>query len=489
MKEARSVTALRQLGSEGLARDADAPCLLSLSDSLSLSLSLSFSLSLSLCPWRPRQPPGLPHARSLLLRAPQLGEARAGRVAELKRRARLDRLPRVHDHHPVALHDGVEPVGDGEHGGVGHLAAQRLLDQLVRLHVDGSGRLVEDENARALEQRPRHADELPLTHRQVGAALVDRFAEPIGVLAHRATDGARVERVPQLRVGRLGEGVEVLAQRAGEEDRVLRDDCEPRAQRRQRHRRDVDSVEEDGARAHLAHPEEGHQDGRLAGAGAADDPDLLARRDVEAEVGEDIGQSRPVAHPNAREADGALGRPRRGGRGRRPGRRFLGLELRVLREPLDGDHHRLERREVAQQIVERVRHARRVRERQAGEAGRRLAASAVCEVRGDGEERREREQEVGQELEPHRQPPIGRVHDEGSARVCVEAANRRLLEARRDAHRGDRRRAVERLGEGGVDGRARDGLEPLQLARRGSVVLCAEEVDDGERQQREEHVL
>ena len=66
----------------------------------------------------------------------------------------------------------MQPVRDGEHRAVGELRPDGLLDEVVRLHVDGGGGLVQHEEARLAQQSARQADQLTLPHAQVLAALV-----------------------------------------------------------------------------------------------------------------------------------------------------------------------------------------------------------------------------------------------------------------------------------------------------------------------------
>ena len=46
---------------------------------------------------------------------------------------------------PVAGEDGVQPVSDGDHGAVGELALYQARHLLVRHHVHGGGRFVQDQ--------------------------------------------------------------------------------------------------------------------------------------------------------------------------------------------------------------------------------------------------------------------------------------------------------------------------------------------------------
>lgn len=59
------------------------------------------------------------------------------------------------------------------------------MDLLVRLGVDGSRRLVENENLAVAKERPTEAHELALAGTQVAASLVDVSVE-LAVLSARA---------------------------------------------------------------------------------------------------------------------------------------------------------------------------------------------------------------------------------------------------------------------------------------------------------------
>ena len=62
------------------------------------------------------------------------------------------------------VHDGVEPVRDGQHGAVEELGPDGRLDEVVSLKVDRGRGLVEDQNLGLSQQGSGQAHELPLAH-------------------------------------------------------------------------------------------------------------------------------------------------------------------------------------------------------------------------------------------------------------------------------------------------------------------------------------
>src|SRR5262245_15866 len=87
--------------------------------------------------------------------------------------ALLDQPPTVEDQDRVGLQDRREAVGDHEAGPAGHDPLEGGLDQRLRLRVEVGGRLVEDQDARVLENDPRQRDPLLLAAGEAVAALPD----------------------------------------------------------------------------------------------------------------------------------------------------------------------------------------------------------------------------------------------------------------------------------------------------------------------------
>ena len=79
----------------------------------------------------------------------------------------LSGLSVAHDENAVGVHDGLEPVGDGDDCGVLKAFANGLLDERVGARVDVGGRLVDEHQSAVAQRRPRNAHQLLLPHRQV----------------------------------------------------------------------------------------------------------------------------------------------------------------------------------------------------------------------------------------------------------------------------------------------------------------------------------
>ena len=117
------------------------------------------------------------------------------------------------------------------------------------------------------------------------------------------------------RLARLGPSIEDVVEGGAVEHRgFLRDHRDLAPQPLLREVADVDPVQRHAPRLHIVQPQQQVHEGRLAGAGAADQPDLLARRNDEREVAHAAG---PLSVLKVRrlEGDAAAG----GLRGRRAG--------------------------------------------------------------------------------------------------------------------------------------------------------------------------
>ena len=129
---------------------------------------------------------------------------------------------------------------DDEAGPAGHQPFQRLLDEPFGRRVDAGSRLVQDEQRRVLQQRPRDAHPLLLAHAELHASFTDPRIIPIPQAFDEliAVGGARGGE--QFLLARIKPPIKnVLAESAVEEKRFLADDGNLRAQGVQGHSSEV----------------------------------------------------------------------------------------------------------------------------------------------------------------------------------------------------------------------------------------------------------
>lgn len=69
-----------------------------------------------------------------------------------------------HPHSPVTVHDGVEPVSNGDSRAVGELLLDGHLDQVISLYIHRSSGLIHDQNLGFPKQGPGQAQQLPLPY-------------------------------------------------------------------------------------------------------------------------------------------------------------------------------------------------------------------------------------------------------------------------------------------------------------------------------------
>jgi len=140
------------------------------------------------------------------------------------------------------------------------------------------GRLVQDQDLGVAEEGARERHELALAGREIRTPLGDLGLEPAAAADERAIEADPADRVVEGGgLVRLTER-DVLGQRAGEQDHVLRHDRDPPAELGEREVPHVDAIELDRTAIALVEPREHLDHGRLAGARRADDRDRCAAR-------------------------------------------------------------------------------------------------------------------------------------------------------------------------------------------------------------------
>src|SRR5690242_18591700 len=144
----------------------------------------------------------------------------------------------------VGAPDGRKAVGDHNHGAVLHQIGKRLLYQHFTLGVEVAGGLVQNQDGRVLDQRPRDGDALALAAAELEAASADH-----GLIAVRQT---RDEIVRQRGFGGGADGLgrhvraairNVVGDRVVEDKGFLRDDADLRAQAGKRYGADVAAID------------------------------------------------------------------------------------------------------------------------------------------------------------------------------------------------------------------------------------------------------
>ena len=130
--------------------------------------------------------------------------------------AALGRDPAVLEHdHLVGQRDRGHAVGDHEGGAPLHDLAERLLDPALGGGVHAGGGVVQDQDARARQQRAGDGHALALAAGQRQAALADQRVVAVGQVGHHLGQAGAVGGLLDLLVGGVGAGVgDVLAQRS-----------------------------------------------------------------------------------------------------------------------------------------------------------------------------------------------------------------------------------------------------------------------------------
>ena len=170
---------------------------------------------------------------------------------------------------------------------------------------DRTGRLVEDQQLRAGQERARDGDQLLLAGADVAAVVAHPGVVSVGQRVHEPVHvGGRCGLDDLVLVGIRPAVGDVLEDRAAEQPGVLQHHPDPRPQRLPADRRDVDAVDEDPPRIHVVEPhQQVHQRG-LARPGGADDRDRAAGLGDQRQVLDDR-RARPVGEVDVLELDPA----------------------------------------------------------------------------------------------------------------------------------------------------------------------------------------
>ena len=271
----------------------------------------------------PQPRSGVDVERTRRRRPPVGGDGTAGRTAgvqprveaacreQLGVRAPLDDLAVVHDEDLVGVADRREAVGDDERRAARASAAPARRGAAASVPASsadwsarpGSGSARPCRNARAIESRCRS----PPDRRH--AALADHACRsPPGARSMKSCALAASAAAHDLLVGgvRAGRRRCSRAMREREDERLLQDHRDLRAQDRSLSVAQVVAVDGDPARPRVEEPHQQADERRLARAGPADDGDDLARAAPRSEMSSQDGPALVVAERDVLVADAPL---------------------------------------------------------------------------------------------------------------------------------------------------------------------------------------
>ena len=223
--------------------------------------------------------------------------------------------PIVHHGDPVGAHGRGEAVRH-DHGGPSlEYGVQRPLHLGLRAQIQIGGGLVEDEHARSGQEGAGEGQQLALTRRQRGAALVTGSIQAVGERRHERLQAHDPAGFGHLGVTGVGAGeADVVADGAVEQEGLLGHNAELPSQRLQLHGAQIHPVDPHRALAGVVEAHRQLGDRGLAGSGGPDDGEAPARGDVEVDVPQHqlaavVGERHPL------EADPALDGAERHGAG------------------------------------------------------------------------------------------------------------------------------------------------------------------------------
>ena len=203
----------------------------------------------------------------------------------------------------VRVLDGGQAVRHDQHGADGAHLFQRVLNQDLGFGVDVGGRLVKDHHAGLVQDGAGKAEQLPLTGREVVAALPHFLVQTVVELVDEVVGVDIAADLQDLIVrDALFPQDDVAADGAREEEHILQHLAEVTAERGDLDLPDVDAVNEDLALLELVVPADERKDGALARAGGADKGHRLPRVDVEGNALQHP-LARDIAEPDVLELD------------------------------------------------------------------------------------------------------------------------------------------------------------------------------------------
>jgi len=95
-------------------------------------------------------------------------------------RAEVEDAALVEHQDGIAIGQRGQPVGDDDHGAAVRHLGEVGVDQGLAFRVERTGRLIEDQDARVVHQRPGDGEALALAAGEVGRAFLDHGGIAVG---------------------------------------------------------------------------------------------------------------------------------------------------------------------------------------------------------------------------------------------------------------------------------------------------------------------
>ena len=237
----------------------------------------------------------------------------------------LDDLSVMHHEQQVRLPHRCQPMRHHKHRVPLPQAFQGTEHRRLRLRVERGGRFVQDQNRRALQERPCQRESLALTARKRDAALADRRLIALWHCADELVGFGLARRFHDLVQCRLGPAVrDIVADRRREQHRLLRHNPNLAAQRAILKLSDVMSVEQYAALLGIVEAEQQAEQRGLSHPARPDERHHLPRPRLEIDALQH-GPVRIVPEPHVLESHDAVAPNQRAGL-RRVADRRLGFE-------------------------------------------------------------------------------------------------------------------------------------------------------------------
>src|SRR5437763_8698223 len=226
----------------------------------------------------------------LLLERPHL-RVKAATREQFVMAAPIDDAAVLQYENHIGRYDARQTMRDDQRSSLQGEPIELLLDGALGSRIERRRRLVEDQYRRVLEYRARDGDPLSFSAGEHHAALADNRLVLLGERDDEVVDirgACCIDHVSERRT-RAAVG-DVVRDRFVEQRRILRDDANRFTQTAGRYRSQIASIDQDAPAGRIVEAKQQARQRRLSRSTAANDSDLLTRRDAEIDVPENLSR-------------------------------------------------------------------------------------------------------------------------------------------------------------------------------------------------------